>query len=149
MSNSYYELKKEIREQFMENVRKEYARKKMSGNLAKSMRKRTIKRHGIVSVYIEAPIYDIWKYWYERVIVPLNIGSYAEDNDAGSGGLKRTKRNQKLEKGYRIIPTKDGSLRLLPTHNHNEFVERNIVPAIQDTLSKYRVKKYTIKMKGK
>ena len=149
MSNSYYELKKEIREQFMENVRKEYARKKMSGNLAKSMRKRTIKRHGIVSVYIEAPIYDIWKYWYERVIVPLNIGSYAEDNDAGSGGLKRTKRNQKFERGYRIIPTKDGSLRLLPTHNHNEVVERNIVPAIQDTLSKYRVKKYTIKMKGK
>lgn len=149
MSNSYYELKKDIREQFMSNVRDEYSAKRMSGNLAKSMRKRTIKRHGIVSVYIEAPIYDIWKYWYERVIVPLNIGSYAEDNDAGSGGLKRMKRNQKMQKGWVRVPTEEGSLRLIPTHNHNEFVERNIVPAIKDALSKYSIKKYTIKMKGR
>lgn len=147
-TNPLYELKKDIREQFMVNVAKEYSKHKMSGNLVQSMRRRTIKRHGIVSVYIYAPQYDIWKYWYSRVIIPTGNGSYAEDNDAGSGGLKPGKG---AKSGYVLVEQlspKRKRLKMLPTHHHNDFVERNLIPAIEEILTLRGIKNFTIKTKG-
>lgn len=151
MTNDLYEFKKTLRDKFMSNVAEEYSHKHMSMNLVKSMRRRTIKRHGIVSVYIYAPEYDIWKWWYDRVIVDLHTGSYAEDNDAGSGGLRPIPKGKKVKSDWRRIPASNnyGSLRLQATHNHNEFVERNMVAAIHSTLGNNKGITYKIKLRGR
>lgn len=148
-----YEIKRDLRREFMANVRKEYEHKHMSMNLVQSMLMRTTKKQGNVtaSVYIIAPEYDIWKWWYERVIVKLNTGSYAEDNDSGSGGLKPIPKGKRVRSDWRRVPASNtyGSLRLQATHNHNEFVERNMVEAIPKIMQKYGIKNYEVILKGR
>lgn len=149
MENQYYLLKQGLRDAFMKEVEKEYRRHKMSGNLVKSMRKRTIKRHGIVSVYIYAPRYDIWKWWYDRVIIPTGTGSYAEDNDSGSGGLKPGKN---AKSGYVLVDQLRPyarKMKMLPTHHHNDFVSRCANSAITSTMKRYGIKKYIVREKGR
>ena len=149
MTDKEFRLKKTIRENFILNVAQEYKRKHMSGNLVQSMRRRTIRRHGIVSIYIYAPRYDIWKYWYEGVIEKTGRGSYAEDNDAYSGGLKPGKN---ARSGYVLVEQADANakkLKMLPTYNHLNFVERNIEPAIKDALANFGIKQYEIKKRGR
>lgn len=148
-----YELKRDLRLEFMANVRDEYRNKHMSKNLVKSMTKRTTKKQGNVtaSVYIMAPEYDIWEWWYNRVIVKLNTGSYAEDNDSGSGGLKPIPKGKRVRSDWRRVKASNpyGSLRLQATHNHNEFVERNMVAAIPKIMKKFGIKNYEIILKGR
>lgn len=149
MTDKEFRLKKTIRENFILNVAQEYKRKHMSGNLVQSMRRRTIKKHGIVSIYIYAPRYDIWKYWYDKTIIPTGTGSYAEDNDAVSGGLKRGK---DAKSGYVLVDQLKPDakrLKMLPTYNHINFVERNIEPAIIDALAFHGIKNYEIKKRGR
>lgn len=149
MTDKEFRLKKTIREYFILNVGEEYSKHKMSGNLVKSMRRRTIKKHGIVSIYIYAPRYDIWKYWYDKAIIPTGTGSYAEDNDAVSGGLKPGKN---AKSGYVLVDQLrpySKKLKMLPTYNHINFVERNIEPAIIDALALHGIKHYEIKKRGR
>ena len=151
MKNKYDILKLDLREQFIQNVKKEYSKFRMSGNLVKTIKRRNISDVGVYSVYINAPEYDIWKYWKKRIIIPLNTGSYAEDNDNGSGGLRAAKKfeRNKMTSVKVKASNQSGYLLLKPTHHHNRFVQRNMVDAISSTLKKHNIDKYEIVLKGR
>ena len=128
-------------------IRDEYSTHKMSGNLVKSIKTYKYPKEKSTKLVIEAPRYDIWTYWYKRVIVPLNDGcSYAVDNDAYSGGLKRSRKGR--GQPIKTLHSRK-KLWLLPTHNHDDFVERCIREAVIETCRAYDFKNYTIKTKGR
>lgn len=143
MKNINFNFIEYLTESLHYEIIKEYQTHRMSGNLVKSIRKFKYPKENSTKLVIEAPRYDIWTYWYKRVIVPLNDGySYAVDNDAYSGGLKRSRKNV----GIPVKTLKQRQkLWLLPTHNHNDFVERCIKLAVLDSCRAFRIKNYKIK----
>lgn len=126
-------FKQEIAYKFQELlISKEYKWAKWSGNLAKTTTV-SVKKN-VVVIEIPAPIYDTNKFFETGAIVSLNRGSYAEENDAFSGGLKKSYGGEKS--GYTVL----GGRRFSPSRNHLNFVERNILSSIGNICNMHNLK---------
>lgn len=144
MENINFDFIKDLSYAFYWEVRKEYSVHKMSGQLSRSMSIMHYEKEKMSVITINPKEYDVWTWWYRRVVIPTGGNSYALSNDAGYGGLKRGRKNR----GVPIKTLSGNKLWLTPTHNHNDFVERCVKLAVAKVCKANKITDYKITTRG-
>lgn len=111
---------KRLAENIYKQVRREFAKKHMSGNLAKTMHFHKTNNGYVVT--IPAEIYNMYQYQMHGVIIPTGKGSYASRLD---------KEGSKF-----FIYDKKGGRRWIEPKNHIGYVDESIRKAINITFKR-------------